>query len=290
VFVYTGSDTSYDVQPKATVVAYKDITVGVAPKTVVMTKTKIANGTAAGKTDTYKKDVVPVSGSVVVYLKSTYDKQKQKDTTGSTYSWSAGKNDKGKVNVSQQEDGGFKIEGVSEASGSSPKVGNAKLTFVCKENGKKVSFTAQVGRPATGIVVTGSNVVTETSGYTTTLNDTKGLKTTDLAKNAGKAEYTLEVTSRNDSTVCTDKPKVYKVSKFDPTSDSFKNKSKPASEELNKEKGLKASIKNGKLVIDVPKGTDKKTDAKFLIVYNNQKTNEGGYGYTLLNYSITPTS
>jgi hypothetical protein len=252
-----------------------------------------------------KKAAVPVTGSTTIYLKPTADKLKQTNLTGLTFLVEkTEKTGKGKVTTSAvgaAPNYGCEITGKQAAKDN--KVGSVKLTFTCRENGKKASFTAQVGNPATKVDLARASVETssivQTHTYTPAEDGAMTVNCT-LKKDAAKTKkqevkYTVDVDTLSRQAT-TDKPKIYQV-KSDWSAaqdDIFKTKGKP--KETVKTASFSAKLKTSgttsTMTVAVPKGFNKTTaeTGTFLIVYNNtgSKTTdpENTFGYVKITYNL----
>jgi hypothetical protein len=306
VFVHSGTNVEAE-----KVVAVQNITVKVAPKNIDICNHEVAN-TQAAKGTGYnwitKKEAVPVSGDITVYLKPSQAKDKKDTIDGLSFEPSAVEKDgKGKVSVNAGEydpNKGYPFTITGKELTSNNKVASVKVTFTCLQNGKKVALTASVGNPVTGISVantsTDDNVVVKNIQPIADKSDYNIDATVDKAKDIAtkpvKIAYDLEETTRVSGTATTDTPKVYHLASagYDPTSSTNANfiaKGKPATTDIDKNPAVKATLKksDGKyqLIVTAPKGTTTTKQATFLIVYNNKYDMDAKtYGFSKISYTL----
>lgn len=245
-------------------IAYTKLTVKDAP-TKLNVNDKVC--TDAERTSVKKLNLA-LGDSADVYIEPIANTRTKSIAEGGTYRIEYAKNSEKYINVVEKPGSlyGYTITATGLDSSKPGRTVNAKVSFICNENNKKITVNVVVSNPVRAISLQPSSGVSGNANgnaFTVTSSDTAALSAT----------FKIILSTADDSFATTDKLKVYKIASPDAFSFNAKDKLQYTKPTGNAAKmSTKLSKDKDAITVTIPKKLAPDTTSYFLLVYNNKCT------------------
>lgn len=245
----------------------------------------------------YKTSVVPEGQTIAVYPRGVLGSKKSytlAEPEGITYVGSAAAKYR-KAGISFQSSGNAVL--ITVAKGTFAKLGSAKAVkvpvYITASNGRKAVWNLMVGNPVTGYDFSGADglTVSTASGEAAVHDYDFDMTKAATAKAGAKASVSVRMLSSGNASAVTDKTKIIALGS---SATNYKINANGVYVVKDKSliktdiKGIKCSLKNGKINVTIPKNVGDKS--AYFMIFSNSFNKNGCKGYAIVKVHVAAIS